>query len=189
MIGSISSRRLTLGLVILFAVAWLPACSREKVEELAAKVGDKVKEQVKQAPPIAQDILPPSGSINLQMDRSLTIERANAELIPLGDNRAAFQIRSYSNKETEKLPAVFYHSITDAATVEGLVGRTLEGTLFAKLSENDVRASSTDSTVKLAIEAFEKNELRCRVLDGTLIHAAGSSSPVNGKIKAVIATK
>jgi hypothetical protein len=159
------------------------SCSKEQVDNLTSKV----KEQVSKAPDVVKEVLPSTGSIALQFEKPIDLKQANGDLFVLKGRPSVLQIRSYARKERGKLPAVFFHATTDATSVDQLIGKSVDGTLFVQFDNGaDIWKNPEESPTTVLIESVEKSELVCRVVGGMLYSVGGGKSPVTGEIRAII---
>jgi hypothetical protein len=159
----------------------LLGCNKDQVEEITSKV----KDQIAKAPEVAKEVLPSTGRVTLQLDRSIDIPRAEGDLFVSGGSRpAVLQIRSYSKGDRASLPAVFLHAPVQARMPSDLVGKVIEAQMFVQYDNNqDIWSNRDDDFVKLMVQTYADNEMVCQILSGVLNSPSGITKPVSGEIR------
>lgn len=162
-------------------VCLLLGCNKEQVEEISSKV----KDQIAKAPEMAREVLPSTGRVTLQLDRSVDIPRAEGDLFVSGGSRpAVLQIRSYSKGDRASLPAVFIHAPVQARMPSDLVGKVIEAQMFLRYdNDQDIWSNRDDEVVKLMVQSYADNEMVCQILSGVLVSPSGITKPVSGDIR------
>ncbi|QEF98473.1 hypothetical protein Mal15_25250 [Stieleria maiorica] len=128
-------------LALAICLVALPACSKEKLKELADTVQKEGESLVKESKKMtdalvetAEEPLAETGKILLKTPEPLEIDQAVVKVHVVGDGRKhSLQITSYPpGAERTPAPAVFLHATTDVETVALLAGKSLPCNMFVE---------------------------------------------------------
>ena len=180
------AKRSAFGLLLISSAASLLVgicgCSSQDLEDLAAKAKEGVnqaKEKVGEAQKSVESTakkLPgavasiTAGDIKLTLDAPLASSTCAARFTPPKDGRAGlFQIGTSVDTGPRSYPAVYLHAPTDVATLQGLVGQTVQGQLFIAKGEATGHFQSPDEKpVSLQIVKVENNVVTCQLQSAEL---------------------
>jgi len=191
-------KRAALGSLLISSTAALllatGGCGSKELEDLAAQAKQKVSEAQKSVESTAKK-LPGAissvvaGDIKLTLDGPLNSTTCAARFTPPKDGRAGlFQIGTSVDDGPRSFPAVYLHAPTDAATLQALVGQTVQGQLFVAKSEASGHFQSPDEKpVSLQIVKVENNVVTCQLQSAELTGIDQPRTvPVSGSLVAGI---
>lgn len=152
-------------------------CGNKQLEDLAAKAQKGIDQAKQQASDVSQEVkksaqnLPgavaavTAGDIKLTLDAPLSSATCSARFTPpTNGRRGVLQIGTSVTGGPQSYPAVYFHVLTDATTLESLVGQTVQGELFvAKAESQGHYQSTTDKPVNVQIVKLENNVLTCQL--------------------------
>lgn len=172
-------------------------CSSKDLEDLAAKAKagvDQAKEKVSEAQKSVESTatkLPgavasiTAGDIKLTLDAPLASSTCAARFTPPKDGRSGlFQIGTSVETGPRSYPAVYLHAPTDAATLQALVGQSVQGQLFIAKAESTGHFQSPDEKpVTLQILKVENKVVTCQLQSAELrCLDQPKSVPVSGSL-------
>ena len=156
-------------------------CGNQQLEELASKAKQGIDKTAKSAQEQAGEIskqvqnLPnevaavTAGEIKLTLDAPLNSATCAARFTPpTSGRRGLFQIGT-SLSGPKSFPAIYLHAPTDAASLQALVGQSVQGQLFIAKSEAQGHYQSpSEKPVTVQIVKVEKNVVTCQLQAGEL---------------------
>lgn len=156
-------------------------CGNQQLEDLANKAkqginqsAEKAKEQAgeisKQVHNLPNEVAATTaGDIKLMLDAPLNSTACAAHFTPPANGRrGVFQIGT-SLSGPKSFPAVYLHAPTDAASLQALVGQSVQGQLFVAKSQTQGHYQSpAEKPVSLQIMKVEKNVVTCQLQAGEL---------------------
>lgn len=153
------------------------SCGNKQLEDLAAKAKQGIDQAKQQASDVSQEVkksaqnLPgavaavTAGEIKLTLDVPLSSATCSARFTqPANGRRGVLQIGTSVTGGPQSYPAVYLHVLTDATTLESLVGQTVQGELFVAKSESQGHyQSAADKPVNVQIVKLENNVVTCQL--------------------------
>lgn len=153
-------------------------CGNQQLEDLASKAKQGIDQTAKSAKEQAGEISKKvqndvaavtAGEIKLTLDAPLNSTACAARFTPPTSGRQGlFQIGT-SLSGPKSFPAVYLHAPTDAASLQALVGQSVQGQLFIAKSESQGHYQSpTEKPVTVQIVKVERNVVTCQLQAGEL---------------------
>jgi hypothetical protein len=160
-------------------------CGNQQLEDLASKAKQGIDQTAKNAQEQAGELskkvqnLPnevaavTAGEIKLTLDVPLQSATCAARFTPptssAGQSRQGLLQIGTSLSGPKSFPAVYLHAPTDAASLQALVGQSVQGQLFIAKSETQGHYQSPpEKPVTVQIVKVEKNVVTCQVQAGEL---------------------
>lgn len=152
-------------------------CGNKQLEELASKAQqgidqaaqqakDKSNELSKQVQNIPNQVAAvTAGEIKLTLDTPVNATTCAARFTPpTNGRRGLLQIGTSVTSGPKSFPAVYLHAPTDAATLQALVGQTVQGQLFVAKSETQGHyQSAAEKPLTVQIVKVENNVVTCQL--------------------------
>ncbi len=163
----------------------------DKVKQTASegteKVRDAVSEQVDDATGAMQEQLQLAGSIELQLDETLTTQACYAQFLRQGSGRSnVLQLQSYRSADDESFPSVFLRAQVSATSAQELVGQVTAARLFVQPQQDGPTwYSAVGSPVEVKIVSIDDQMLSAELIGGTLENTAHAQTGVTGTFQAV----
>ena len=165
-----SQRMLLLLALLLFGNM---GCGNKQLEELASKAQqgiDQAKEKSGELSKQVQNIpnqvaAVTAGEIKLTLDAPVTATTCAARFTPpTAGRRGLLQIGTSVTSGPKSFPAVYLHAPTDAASLQALVGQTVQGQLFVAKSETQGHyQSAAEKPLTVQIVKVENNVVTCQL--------------------------
>lgn len=193
--GFMSRRRQQYVSALMWIVAILAGCSKEKLGELYDKTKQKVSEgtqqvqqSVQSATGAAKEQLSLAGTAELQLDAAVATSGCYAYFVPGVSGRPnLLQLRSYRDPEHESFPSMMLQAQVAAAGLSELTGQVVAAQLFVQKDANSpVFYTAPGSHVELKLVSTDDKLLTAEIISGGL-HNSHNDVPqsVTGKITAV----
>ena len=161
-------------------------CDKEQIQEVVDKGVDQTTQVVEQTVETVRQETNLAGSMDLTTNPPLAAKACYAELIDTGEGRPnVLRLASYKSSELERYPSILIEAHVDESSLQALVGKTLNATVYAQNDEDGiVHATASGAPANFSIISVDETSLTCECSAQLISSETGEESTVTGKFVA-----
>ena len=162
----------------------LVGCSKEDITKAIEDAKAKTQSIAETAVTAAEEQLPETGSVRLEMNPPLQIDQAEIEVISIGDGRPnVVQISTYDTARKKTFPALLLHGTTSATNASALARSSIDCDMYVQAASRDpIAMTKPGGSVKLTFESLnvKDNAIPATLAMAELIDSDGNPVLVQG---------